>query len=111
MFESVLLPAPFSPSSAWTSPTAASKSTASFASTPGKRFVMPRIATAGAVEAPAVTTAPDRSSVPVRSHQDLTVPTTPCTSQFIAYSSCTVSFLPAGTRTLPVWSLSGPANS
>src|SRR5436309_3109972 len=51
MFESVLLPAPFSPSSACTSPAAASKSTPSFASTPGNRFVIPRIATAG--EAPA----------------------------------------------------------
>src|SRR5205823_6538396 len=50
MFESVLFPAPFSPSSACTSPAAASKSTASFASTPGKRFVIPRIETAG--EAP-----------------------------------------------------------
>src|SRR5437870_1032744 len=50
MFESVLLPAPFSPSRACTSPDAASKSTASFASTPGKLFVMPCIATAG--EAP-----------------------------------------------------------
>src|SRR6478609_7567415 len=50
MFESVLFPAPFSPSSACTSPGAASKSTASFASTPGKRFVIPRIETAG--EAP-----------------------------------------------------------
>src|SRR5215471_6620269 len=47
MFESVLLPAPFSPSSACTSPAAASKSTASFASTPGKCFVIPRIETAG----------------------------------------------------------------
>src|SRR5581483_4458077 len=52
MFESVLFPAPFSPSSACTSPAAASKSTASFASTPGKRFVIPRIETAG--EAPGV---------------------------------------------------------
>src|SRR5438445_5533472 len=50
MFESVLLPAPFSPSSACTSPAAASKSTASLARTPGKRFVIPRMATAG--EAP-----------------------------------------------------------
>src|SRR5712692_2792797 len=50
MFESVLLPAPFSPSSACTSPDAASKSTASFASTPGKRLVIPCMATAG--EAP-----------------------------------------------------------
>src|SRR5581483_4951533 len=46
MFESVLFPAPFSPSSACTSPAAASKSTASFARTPGKRFVIDRIATA-----------------------------------------------------------------
>src|SRR5712691_13022941 len=46
MFESVLLPAPFSPSSACTSPSAASKSTRSFATTPGKRFVIPRSATA-----------------------------------------------------------------
>src|SRR5438105_1922707 len=48
MFESVLLPAPFSPSRACTSPAAASKSTRSFARTPGKRFVIPRIETAGA---------------------------------------------------------------
>src|SRR5437660_1758378 len=55
MLESVDLPAPFSPSSACTSPTAASKSTRSFATTPGKRFVIPRIATAedgGAPPAP-----------------------------------------------------------
>ena len=50
MFESVLLPAPFSPSSACTSPGAASKPTSSFATTPGKCFVIPRIATAA--EAP-----------------------------------------------------------
>src|SRR5712692_8943399 len=50
MFESVLFPAPFSPKSACTSPAAASKSTESFASTPGKRFVIPRMQTAG--EAP-----------------------------------------------------------
>src|SRR5690242_2226570 len=46
MFESVLLPAPFSPSSACTSPSAASKSTPSFATTPGKLFRIPRMATA-----------------------------------------------------------------
>src|SRR5438034_9216680 len=46
MFESVLLPAPFSPSSACTSPSAASESTRAFASTPGKRFVIPWSATA-----------------------------------------------------------------
>src|SRR5262245_61760271 len=47
MFDSVVLPAPFSPSSACTSPTAASKSTSSFATTAGNRFVIPRSATAG----------------------------------------------------------------
>src|SRR4051794_2358073 len=47
MFESVVLPAPFSPRSAWTSPAAASKSTSSFATTAGKRLVIPRSATAG----------------------------------------------------------------
>ena len=46
MCDSVVLPAPFSPSSACTSPAAASKSTRSFATTPGNRFVMPRIETA-----------------------------------------------------------------
>src|SRR4249919_117349 len=43
MFISVVLPAPFSPSSACTSPTAASKSTRSFARTPGNRFVIFRM--------------------------------------------------------------------
>src|SRR3954471_22099544 len=47
MLESVVLPAPFSPSSAWTSPAAASKSTSSFATTAGNRFVIPRSRTAG----------------------------------------------------------------
>src|SRR3954453_10938123 len=46
MCERGLLPAPFSPSSACTSPAPASKSTPSFATTPGNRFVMPRSATA-----------------------------------------------------------------
>src|SRR5438128_4119533 len=59
MFESVLLPAPFSPSRACTSPAAASKSTPSFATTPGNRFVIPRIETAGTGGAPS---APLRSS-------------------------------------------------
>src|SRR3954454_4547815 len=49
MFESVDLPAPFSPSSACTSPEAASKSTPSLATTPGKRLVIPSSLTAGAV--------------------------------------------------------------
>src|SRR6266508_567221 len=52
MFERVVLPAPFSPSSACTSPAAASKSTWSLASTPGKRLVIPRMETAGTGEAP-----------------------------------------------------------
>src|SRR5437879_6613067 len=47
MLDSVVLPAPFSPSSAWTSPAAASKSTCSLATTAGNRFVIPRSATAG----------------------------------------------------------------
>src|SRR6266568_1166422 len=48
MFISVDLPAPFSPSSAWTSPWRRSKSTLSFASTPGNRFVIPRSSSRGA---------------------------------------------------------------
>src|SRR5207244_6669540 len=60
MFESVLLPAPFSPRSACTSPAAASKSTRSFATTPGNRFVIPRIDTAGGGGAPS---APLRSAL------------------------------------------------
>src|SRR5437763_3722228 len=47
MFISVDLPAPFAPRSACTSPLRRSKSTASFASTPGKRFVMPRSSRTG----------------------------------------------------------------
>src|SRR6478609_4360612 len=46
MFESVDLPAPFSPSSACTSPSATSKWTSSFATTPGNRLVIPRSSTA-----------------------------------------------------------------
>src|SRR6266852_5623454 len=46
MLDSVVFPAPFSPRSACTSPAAASKSTWSFATTAGKRFVIPRSATA-----------------------------------------------------------------
>src|SRR6266446_2997288 len=47
MFMSVDLPAPFSPRSACTSPRRRSKSTRSFARTPGKRFVMPRSSRTG----------------------------------------------------------------
>src|SRR6266446_1693566 len=47
MLDSVVLPAPFSPRRACTSPAAASKSTRSFATTAGNRFVIPRKATAG----------------------------------------------------------------
>src|SRR5690606_5370338 len=43
IFMRVLLPAPFSPSSAWISPARTSKFTLLLASTPGKRLVMPRI--------------------------------------------------------------------
>src|SRR6266498_2757347 len=52
MFDRVVLPAPFSPSRAWTSPAAASKETSSFATTPGKRFVILAMRTAGGGEAP-----------------------------------------------------------
>src|SRR5215212_11892289 len=47
MLDSVVLPAPFSPRSAWTSPRAASKSTWSLATTAGKRLVTPRNSIAG----------------------------------------------------------------
>src|SRR5690349_21031117 len=47
MLDSVVLPAPFSPSNACTSPAAASKSTSSLAMTAGNRLVIPRSATAG----------------------------------------------------------------
>src|SRR3954469_217679 len=46
MLESVLLPAPFSPSRACTSPAWISRSTPAFAMTPGNRFVTPRSVTA-----------------------------------------------------------------
>src|SRR5262249_57624606 len=66
MFESVVLPAPFSPSSACTSPAAASKSTRSFATTPGNRFVTPRSATAdsmaGVVGGEVLSTSPPNGS-------------------------------------------------
>src|SRR5918912_49962 len=48
MFMRVDLPAPFSPRRAWTSPLASSKSTWSFATTPGKRLVMPFNSRSGA---------------------------------------------------------------
>src|SRR5918912_1730259 len=47
MFISVVLPAPFSPSSACTSPRRTSKSTWSFARTPGNCFVIPRTSRTG----------------------------------------------------------------
>src|SRR4051794_4672989 len=47
MFISVDLPAPFSPSKACTSPRRRSKSTWSFARTPGKRLVIPRSSRTG----------------------------------------------------------------
>ncbi len=58
MFERVLLPAPFSPRSACTSPSSASKSTPSFATTPGNRFVIPRHAIAGRASTSRGATAP-----------------------------------------------------
>src|SRR6266851_1818138 len=49
MLMSVVLPAPFSPSSAWTSPQRARKWTAVFATTPGKALSIPVISTAKAL--------------------------------------------------------------
>ena len=46
MFISVVLPAPFSPRSAWISPRRTSRSMWSLATTPGKRLVTPRISSA-----------------------------------------------------------------
>src|SRR4051794_4073715 len=60
MFESVDLPAPFSPSSACTSPSSASKSTASFATTPGNRFVIPRSVTAAGMKGGVGSTEPQK---------------------------------------------------
>src|SRR5947199_654102 len=47
MFISVDLPAPFSPRSAWTSPSRRSKSMWSLARMPGNRFVIPRSSRTG----------------------------------------------------------------
>src|SRR5687767_7082905 len=52
---SVVLPAPFSPSRAWTSPASTSRSTSSLATRSPKRFVMPRRRTAGTSCSPAGT--------------------------------------------------------
>src|SRR6266511_3654038 len=68
MFESVVLPAPFSPSSACTSPSAASKSTPSFATTPGNRFVIPRTATPEAGGGEARASPPELSAFGATDH-------------------------------------------
>src|SRR5688572_7875202 len=60
MFISVVLPAPFSPTSAWTSPLLTLKLTSSFARTlvDSKYLVMPSISTAGSInDSPNRTTA------------------------------------------------------
>src|ERR1700742_4026938 len=49
IFSSVDLPAPFSPSSAWISPGATSKSTLARACTPGKRLLIPYMRRRGSV--------------------------------------------------------------
>src|SRR5438309_9403741 len=59
--QSVVLPAPFSPRSAWTSPGMTSSVTRSLATTPGNRFVTPRAATAGVDPAVAVGVGPRES--------------------------------------------------
>src|SRR5918992_4131946 len=50
---SVDFPAPFSPMSAWISPSRKARSTESFATTPGNRLVIPSRDTSGAPERPA----------------------------------------------------------
>src|SRR6266446_835408 len=52
---SVVFPAPFSPRSAWISPTPSWKSTCSFATTPGKRLVIPCISNAKVMCVPRLT--------------------------------------------------------
>src|SRR5690348_2674677 len=66
MFERVDLPAPFSPSRACTSPSAASKSTPSLATTPGNRFVMLRSSTAAAMKVAGGARADDDRAPPDR---------------------------------------------
>src|SRR5712691_913193 len=46
-----------------------------------------------------------------RCHLPVGLPITPFTSQFIEYRSVTVIRLPFATRSLPLWSYSGPENS
>src|SRR5581483_2616530 len=70
MFERVDLPAPFSPRSACTSPSAASKWTPSLATTPGNRFVIPRSSTAAGMEGGRA----GRSAPPARRRSALRAP-------------------------------------
>src|SRR5690242_7566737 len=51
---SVLLPAPFSPRSAWISPGATAKATSELAITPGNRLVIPRSSRRSGVALPSV---------------------------------------------------------
>src|SRR3954468_1583645 len=67
MLDSVVLPAPFSPRSACTSPAAASKSTSSLATTAGNRLVIPRSATAGG-GGEACASPPERSALGATDH-------------------------------------------
>ena len=121
MFESVLLPAPFSPSRACTSPTSASKSTWSFATTPGKALGdaahrhgrLPQrgsgVRMDGSVElmAAAGTRSAGAGRAGAHRHavdQPFGLPSTPLTSQSIERISPRVIFFPFGTRSLPAWS-------
>ena len=121
MFDSVVLPAPFSPRSACTSPAAASKVTPSFATTPGNRFVIPAMRTAEEHgEAPGepapLSSAEDAGTCPTelarrRDRRDL-----PDRHPWRATASSrgpgrTLSVFPAGTTTFPFWSTSGPVNT
>ena len=67
---SVDLPAPFSPTSAWTVPLRTRRSTSRLATTPGKRFVTPESSTAtGEAGVPA----PVRFELPVRFEDGMSV--------------------------------------
>src|SRR6476620_2908602 len=62
MFISVLLPAPFSPSRAWISPDRSSKSTWSWATTPGNALTIPAASSAATDAEPAASAGADAGS-------------------------------------------------
>src|SRR5690242_1342412 len=102
MLDSVVLPAPFSPSSACTSPGAASKSTSSLATTAGNRFVIPRSATAGG-GGEACASPPGRSALGATDHA--------LDEPVHCIQVLDRELLPLLDTELAFWSFSGPLNS